>query len=145
MTLHKLLLAICLVVAAPAATGCAAVAAALPVLTAVVTDAFAVLSVIDGAARHWFTLHPNKEVERHYLEVYTKTIKALNAANHALAGAKNLDQDQYDAAFAEFRDAYAELMELLERHGISEQQKLKLSDGSTVHLPEPLALTHRVE
>jgi hypothetical protein len=134
-------------VGAPAIAGCAA---AIPVITkiaSVVTDAFLVMDVIDGEVRRFFQANPSfpPELQEKYFTLYRKAMTALNAAQKAVAGAKNLSQDEYDAAFADFKAAYLEILDLLEKNGITQDGTLGLASGEKIELPEPQALTFQVE
>lgn len=146
-TVSSLLTAICISLTVPVMTGCAA---AIPVLTqiaAVVTDAFVVLQIIDRAATEWFQLHPHvpPEVRAEFERVYQKALLALNAAQRAIAGSTELSQREYEAAFADFKQAYYELLQLLQREGIARADRTVLVGTSQTVLPEPLALTYQVE
>jgi hypothetical protein len=128
-------------------TGCAA---AIPVLTkiaAVVMNAKIVLDIIDGGVREWFRTHPDTpdKVVKKYEALHKKALLALDAAAQIVAGSTDLSQDEYDAAFAEFKQAYIDLVNLLHKQGIARDGTMAAADGSTLELPEPLALTHRVE
>lgn len=137
-----------LFVAVPAATGCAAIMSAIPKIVSVITDAQSVLAIIDGAANEFFRTHPDipPETRAKYVELHAKTLKALNAANHTLRGVQDLDQDQADAAFAEFRAAYVELRSFLESSGLMSGGKMQAGPGaSPVEIPEPDALTFKLD
>lgn len=127
--------------------GCAAIMPLLPKIVSVVTDAMLVMDIIDTAARTYFDTHPQvtPEVRQKYANVYTKALAALKAAQAACRGAEELDQAQYDQAFAEFRKAYAELMELLGKQGMLQGQYLAAAPGEQVYIPEPVALSYRVQ
>jgi len=138
-----LVLAVCL--GTPLA-GCAAVMPLIPQIVSVVTDAMVVLGIIDNAVGEYFRSHPDLDpvVRARYVQAFQKAMTALNAAQHALRGAEDIDQQQYDAAFAEFKAAYQELLALLEKQGMLRQQYLSASPGTQVYVPTPEALTFRV-
>lgn len=127
-------------------TGCAAVLPAVTQILNVVTDALVVLNIIDNAVNEYFDNAPltPPRVKRQYLELYRKALAALAAAQHALEGVEDLDQQEYDKAFQEFRDAYAELRELLRREGLMRENYLQTAKGEMVLVPEPQALTYKV-
>ncbi len=145
---RALLLALPLCLLVPATTtGCAA---AIPVLTkiaAVITNAKIVLDIIDGGAREWFRTHPDTpdKVIAEYEKIHQKALLALDAAAQAVAGSTDLSQDEYDAAFAEFKQAYIDLVNLLHKQGIAQDGTMGAADGSTIELPTPMALAYRVE
>ncbi len=145
--LHILLLTAPIVLAAPACQ----VVPMLPKIVAVVADAIATLQVIDSAVERWMDEHPNLDpkVRAKYRAAYERCVTALNAANHALSGAKHLEQSDIDAAFAEFREAYIAMRDLLVVQGIAKADatgKLSLSaDGSdAIELPTPEAMTFQL-
>lgn len=145
--MNRLLVALTLALAIALAPACAAVLPVLPQIVSVLTDALAVLKIIDNAANEYFRTHPDTppEVRARYVELYADAINALNAANHSLRGASDLDQKQYDAAFEEFKGAYVELAEFLKREGLMSGSMLKTGDGTEVKIPEPEALSFKVE
>lgn len=128
-------------------TGCAAIMPVIPKIVSVVTDALVIMGIIDGAVQEYFRTHPNTppEVIKKYRTVYNKAMNALNSAQHALEGVEDLDQDQYDAAFNEFKLAFIELKELLSKEGLMQGNALNASPGTTVVIPEPEALTLEVD
>lgn len=143
----SLLLALSFAISLPA---CAAVGPLLPKLVSVITDAVVTLNVIDSAVEQWVARHPevDPKVVAAYRAAYARCEAALAAANHALAGAKDLDQDDVDAAFEEFRIAYLALRDMLVLDRIAvPTPNGELSVGSApdaIVLPTPEALTYRI-
>lgn len=131
---------------------CAAIVPLIPKIAAVVTDAIATIQVIDSAVDTWMDQHPNVDpkVRARYEAAYAKCVQALNAANHALAGAEQIDQEDFDAAFANFKVAYLELRNLLVMEGIArpgvdgELSVSAVAASDAIVLPEPEALTYRL-
>lgn len=130
-------------------SGCAAALAALPQVTAVVTDALVVLNIIDAAVQDHFDQNPMTppHVQREYAKALRDAVVALKAAEDALRGAESLSQEDYDRAFQQFREAYGKLLELLEKNGLVRQGYLMAGKGggTPAHLPEPAALTYQVK
>lgn len=131
---------------------CSAVLPFLPKIVAVVTDAISTLQVIDSAVARWMDARPNLDpkVRARYRASYERCVTALNAANRALAGVEKLDQQDIDAAFAEFREAYIALRDLLAIEGIARADAggrlMVSSDGAdAIELPVPEAMTFRLE
>ena len=126
--------------------GCAAVMPVIPQIVSVVTDAMVVLGIVDSSVQEYFRTHPDLDpaVRAQYVDVYQKALRALDAAQAALRGVEQLDQKQYDAAFAQFKAAYQELLDLLEQKGMLRQQYLSAAPGQSVYLPMPEALSYRV-
>jgi hypothetical protein len=116
-------------------------------IAAVITNARIVLDIIDGGVQEWFRTHPDvpEKAKQEYEKLHKKALLALDAAAQAVAGSTDLSQDEYDAAFAEFRQAYIDLVNLLHREGIARDNTMGAADGSTLVIPEPMALSHRVE
>lgn len=142
--LQRVVLGLALAVVVPAAAGCAALLSALPVVSTVVTDAMSVLEVIDVNVQEWFRQHPDQDaVRRAYLDAYARAVNALNAASHALAGVKNVTQQEFDAAFADFRQAFYELRNVLVANRLMVGDQLMVGQ-TTIVVPEPEALTYRV-
>lgn len=142
---------LCLALAAPVSAtvaGCAAlsaVAPALPAIAGVISDAVAVLSLINVAVQQFMRQHQVPlDVQEEYAALHAKTIRALNAANAALRGARNVSQKEFDAAFNEFFFAFSELRELLIRQGMMTDGKMAVGTGA-VTVPEPAALTFKVK
>ena len=125
--------------------GCAA---ALPIIATVlryVDDAALILQTIDDHADLFFTQHPNEELQRRYTDVMTRARSALHLALRAERGANQLSDDEIDAAFAEFRDAYKELLRVTAPMGV--RQATDPGDGrmaapapGILVVPQPLAL-----
>jgi hypothetical protein len=135
----------CVLLGAPL-SGCAAVMPVIPQIVSVVTDAMVIMGLIDSSVQEYFRTHPQiaPEVRSQYVEVYQKALRALNASQAALRGVEDLDQKKYDAAFLEFKTAYQELLDLLEKEGILRQQYLSAGPGDQIYLPTPEALSFQV-
>lgn len=125
-----------------AAPGCATVASLLPGVIAAVTDGMMVLDTLELFIKRYFDSRPTAP-GRDKLEMFAARARsALNAALRAAHGAEKLDQAQIDAAFAEFRVAYTELLALLEPLGVKTSPDIDrpLAAGpNTLFVPEPLA------
>ena len=149
-TRWRFLAAVLLSLLAIVSTACAPVIRALPQIVSVITDASATIQLIDSAVSAWFARHPDvkPEVRDQYRAAYERCLIALNVANHAAAGAGALDQQEVDAAFAEFRAAYLALRDLLvlERVAtVAPDGRLSVDDGADlIVLPEPVALRLQV-
>lgn len=144
--IRLVLLALVLLIPLPAVTGCKTLVPLIPKIVSVLADASATMQIIDSAVEEWFAAHPDVDpkVRAEYRRLYAKCQQGLRGANLTLQGADELSQDEYDAAFLNFKDAYLELRTLLMREGIAVGNKLGTGDA-TVDIPEPLALTYRVQ
>lgn len=127
--------------------GCAAVNRALPILTDVIVavqDAQQILEVIDSAADAWFEQHPDPNMKTKYAKAIDKCRTALDVALRTSRGAKELNQQEVDKAFQDFKVAYVELTSLLQGAGIMGKDNLLKASPHQVRVPEPLALTLKV-
>lgn len=145
--MKKLVVALCLACSLAVFPGCKELIPLIPKIVAVLADATSTLQIIDTAVEEWFDQHPDVDpkVRAEYRLLYAKCHEALNGANHALQGAEDLTQNDYDAAFAEFKAAYIQLRDLLYREGIASTDGKLGAAGATVDVPEPMALTYRVQ
>lgn len=121
-----LVAAIAIGVAAPA---CAAVASALPIITATVQDAAVILDSIEDFSRHYFAVKPDPEKEKKVFAAVTKCRAALNATLRATKGTEELTQKQYEQAFADFTAAYNELLALVGPLGVRPAGSLAAARG----------------
>lgn len=128
-------------------TGCflTAAAAVFPAIAAVVSDATAVLNIVQQASNSWFMHKPDHELQAQVDNSITETWNALRVATAATKGAESLSQEEYDQAFLEFQTAYTRLHALLKEHGILKGNKLSSGPNQPEHeIPEPLAMSFKV-
>lgn len=123
-------------------SGCAALMAGLPEAVAIISDASAVLSIIERALDTWFEIAPpSKEVRQEANQLLSDAWAALRVATATTRGAKELSDDEKKKAFESFREAYTELHTFLKKHGVLAASNLRVSkDGQTEEIPEPLAM-----
>lgn len=122
-------------------SGCVALAAAVPVVTAIVTDALAILAAIDTVVGEWFRRHPDVPlgVRQRYVQLAEAVHTTLVALQEVARGAKSLDDGNVRAAFDAFEQAFNELRDwLFERELMNAEQQLVL-DGQVVSEPMPEA------
>ncbi len=126
--------------ALPTVTGCAAISL-LPDVIAAVTDGTQLLDAIDIFINAYFVSHPNPTEQAKCAAAMAKCRAALNTALRAAQAATALDQGQVDAAFADFKDAYASLLVLVQPYGVvpTHAGNFAASPG-TLQVPEPIAL-----
>lgn len=123
-------------------TGCAAVIGALPTIIQIVQDAMLILDDIDDAARPFFERAENQALLDEYNEKMLAAKKTLRIALRATEGGKRLSDEEIDAAFADFRDAYKDLLSLLRDNKLMKDKgALKAVNGVTIDVEEPLALS----
>jgi hypothetical protein len=127
--------------------GCflASVAPMLPKVAAVISDAGATLNIIQNVTSSWFAHNPDAELEMQVTEKINSAWAAIRSANAATRGVEGLTQEQYVAAFEDFRTAYRELHELLKKEGLLSGTKLGSGTGRSVDIPEPAALSMRID
>lgn len=95
-------------------TGCGAIVAALPAVIAAVTDAVLILDQIEDFVRRYFAANPSPEREKAVFAALGRCRSALVVAQRSAKGVQELDQQQMDAAFADFKVAYQQLTALLD-------------------------------
>ena len=113
---------------------CSAVAAAVPLVTALVSQALTVLVGIDAVVQEHFRRHPDVPLpdREAYTSIFEKTMRSLRALQHAADGAKDLDDGEVERAFAEFEAAYNELRGWLFDSRIMDGSGQLLLDGKVV-------------
>lgn len=105
--------------AAATLTGCPALIAALPTVSAIVSDAIAVVGMIEGAVTAYYQSHPGTSaVQTEIVAAIAKTKAALVTGEQTLAGIENASQAQMAAAFSDFSAAFGDLMTLVAPLGI---------------------------
>jgi hypothetical protein len=136
-----------------ACAGCGLFRAAEPVIsdvTIIAENGQMVLNLINDAATAFFAAHPELSSARDkYVAIMTKARTALDAGVQALKGVTALDQAQIEAAFADFKTAYDDLVAFISSFGIATPSnpavKIAVPPGShPVVIPQPLIFTYRV-
>lgn len=122
--------------------GCAWWISKLPVVIAAVQDGMIVVDGIQVFVDSWFKQKPDPVLEAKIDAAVAKARYALDAALRVAQGSDDLDQSKIDAAFAEFKQAYIDLLELVKPLGVKpEGDKLAAAPtaGGGLIVPEPLA------
>lgn len=130
--------------------GCAALVPVLSKVVAAVTEAGQILDMIDASVRSWFARKPDPELEKDYARAMGAARLALSAALKTTTGVERLSQEDVDAAFADFRQAYGDVVALLTAAGVAkpagtEAFVMASADGEALTLPTPMALSLRVD
>lgn len=100
--------------------GCAALGPALSVLDHVANDSESVLKIIETTYNVYETQHPvSPEDNLAFQKILASAYADLNAGTRALSTAHEVDQGQYDAAYADFKKDFADLEAFLKAHHIS--------------------------
>lgn len=118
MKLRMLILAAVLLVVPPASTGCAAVQKVvdlLPTIVQYVQDANLILDAIDRAVIPVLALKQDEELGKGYAAAMDAARQSLQIALRSAEGGKQLSDKELDAAFASFRQAYTQLLDLLQK------------------------------
>lgn len=132
------LLALCLMASTMA--GCAAFAAAVPIIAEIGTIIADAVNDLDYVEQIVATFPGLSGDQRSAIEVKLQAARlALQAAAAADSGASDLTAAQLDASLTAFRAAWADLAAALADAGITTGAKLGAT-ASTVSIPSPLAL-----
>lgn len=100
--------------------GCAALGPVLSVIDHAVSDSEQVLKVIETTYNVYQTQHPvSPEEHAEFEKLLANAYAYLNTGTRALADAHDVDQGKYDAAYADFKTAYAALSDYLKAHHVS--------------------------
>jgi hypothetical protein len=127
--------------------GCSFLQKAGPVLDDVmvfVEDGARILDAIRAATAIFFLAHPAPAAQTAVDKALVDAQLALDAAIRATTGAKEFTQEQFDAAFAQFKGAYTELDHLLRELGIVHADgRMAVAHGAEgeIRFPIPLALS----
>ena len=130
-----------LVLALLMAPGCAAVAKMLPTIVQYVQDAAIVLDQIDATAKPFIDRGSDEQLKQDYSRAMQVTRQSLQVALRASKGTEDLTREQVDEAFGEFREAYKELLAVLQRAGVMRADgTMSAAPGmSMLEIREPLA------
>lgn len=118
----------------------------IPVLSdaaAYIDDAQEIVHIIRAAVDVWFYTHNDEKARVKVSHLLGDVAMGLDAAIRATRGAELMTNEQMDAAWSEFRRAYAELEAVLQDLGIiGKDGRLGVSRDAKP-IPEPLALKGR--
>lgn len=140
--LMNLCLVLALLSAAMANPGCATVAAYLPIAIAYAQDGALILDQIDRFVHGFFAVKPDVDLQKKVDVALARARSALDLALRAANGTQDLDQAKIDAAFAEFRAAYIDLLALAGPLGVHSGpgNHMGAAPGGGLLVPEPMAL-----
>lgn len=113
------LMALCLMASTMA--GCAAFAAAVPIISEIAnwaSDASNDLSLIEQFVALFFAQNPNAKAQADINAAIAKCRQLIATTQAADSAAADLSQDQFDASWAAFRAAYSDLVALLSNTGV---------------------------
>lgn len=126
-------------------TSCATLANLLPKVIAAATEGGLIIDSIQSHIDHYFAVNPDPDRQAAVHNMLDKTRLALSAALRATQGAKDLSQNDVNAAFVEFSGLYKELLAMVGPMGVKEakegtQQPLGAQLDGTLTVPRPLAM-----
>ena len=120
--------------------GCAPLFAALPDVIAAITDGAQIIDVIEHFVANYFVMHPDAEAQKKVAEAINRCRLSLNLALRTAQASKELNDQQVDAAFNDFKAAYIELLGLTKPYGVKPAGgKMMTARGDSLEVPEPLA------
>ncbi len=101
-------------------TSCAPLMSALPTISTAITDTGLVLQGIQTSVDVFQTIHPLPPAElAQYEQLLSTAYQSLTIAERAVSDLKQIDQAQYDQAFADFKVAFEALAAFLKAKGIT--------------------------
>lgn len=136
------LLALTLLGASISTSSCAAAIAGLPAIVAGVTDAMLIVSTVDSFAKTYFATHPKPELQLKVEGAIAKVRSSCDIVLRVANAGEKLDQAQEDAAFADLKTAYSELIALVGPIGVHEEgATMRAAPGGGLIVPAPIFLT----
>lgn len=125
--------------------GCPQALPAVAEIITVIADAGQWLDIISTAAKFFFMMRPNPTLEQEFGARVVRARLALNAALRATHGVQALSQSDVDKAFADFRDAYKELLDLAQQIGVvAVDGTVAVGVGTAAPVRVPVLLTEHV-
>lgn len=124
----------------PATVGCAAIAAALPEVVAVVTRAIIALDGVERFVETQFAHNPDPELQKRVDKALAKARAALSVAQSVAEGAQHADNARDAEAWDAFQRAYEELLLLVGPLGVRPGNDAALylsTDGNALIVPPP--------
>lgn len=101
-------------------SGCAALVSTLANVQTAITDTEEVLSVIEASYGAFEAVHPLPAADQAEFQTLMATCyKDLNAAQRTVTDLGQVDQGQYDQAFADFKLDFIALLAYLKAHNIT--------------------------
>lgn len=121
--------------------GCGAVAALLPKVVAVATDAIIIIDQIQRFVDRWFAASPDPERQKAVQAALDRSKVALDLALRISQGAEKVRDRQAEAAMAEFRRAYGDLLALVKPLGVRQvgSDEGLSAPPAALLVPRPLA------
>jgi hypothetical protein len=140
------LLLVCVLLTLPL-SACAGLGAALHAVDSAVNDSSQALNVIQTTFNVYQASHPVSPEQRALFDkLLMSALLTLRTGSAAVAPLHDLDQKQYDAAFKDFRVAYAALRNYLVVQGITPGSVGLVGAGRTSDdFPEPAVLGLHVQ
>ena len=130
--------------------GCAAFAAAIPVITEVVTyvsDAQQILSAIQIISQTFFAEHPNPDLQKKLAQDLSEAHLALDTIVQIGQGAKDLSDKDLVDAIAKFQKVYTDIDAILKQTGLVPPAGTlrATAPGGPARIPTPMLMTLKVK
>ncbi len=128
-------------------TGCAGLSAALPTIDSAVVSTSLALQVIETAVHAFEATHAVSDADRaEYDRLLAAATQSLQKGTEIVTDLHDIDQSQYDAAFADFKKDYDELHAFVVGHGITPIGEGGIGVSSKpADFPPPRVLSFRVK
>ncbi len=124
---------------------CHALGPVLSALDRVVNDSGQALKIIETTYNVYQADHPLPPAERATFDrLLANAYQQLRTGTRALQDAHDVDQGKYDAAFEDFKIAYAALHDFLKQHGVSPIGDGLVGAGVGADFTPPAAIGYRV-
>lgn len=120
--------------------GCgAALAATIAQIVAVASSAVNYVNLISDFADKFFAVNPNPGLQATVAKAVTKARVAAMLLDDAAQGADHLSKDDLAAAFANFRSAYEDLLQLTAPIGVraTRDGRMGLGEGGVLNVRPP--------
>lgn len=133
-----------LVFATFALPGCKVLAGLLPVIADIIGDiakAQEALTKIDSVMGAFFAVSPNEELQKAYTQGRVVVDDSLGVVLLLAQGAEKASREEMEAAWADFRRAYAALLEIVAKAGFTVTTEGALAtvnmEGELLEIPAP--------
>lgn len=128
--------------------GCAAAAALLPDVPAILLDGMQILNVIQSFMSTYFAANPNAATQAQFNTLFAQAQTALNTLTRAAQGATALTDANVAQAFTDFEQAYLSLMAFLKPFGVDSVAGVPATFAASpapgkLLVPQPLAFKPR--
>lgn len=125
--------------------GCSQFGAVLHAVDSAVNDSNQALQFVQTTFNLYASTHKvTPEQEQSFGRLMANALSTLRTGTKAVQVGKDLDQKQYDSAFADFKIAYAALKDYLKAEGIT-PSSVGLAGGANDSFPDPAVIGLRIQ